>query len=152
MHALIIFIIGNYFACSTSVLAANIIGKRILHITSANKTPVNEIRILAKTFMYYINEGVFGSFNGVISYNLVNIPTPLNNSNNGSSSEYHPAIVWGQTCDTKDKLCETTMPELNIGDWLYFDNMGGYTVGVASTFNGFRISVKFHYVTESYRY
>ena len=100
--------------------------------------------------MYYINDGVFGSFNCVISYNLINIPTPLKHLTNGCSEQY-PTIVWGQTCDSKDKLCETTMPELSIGDWLYFDNMGGYTVGVASTFNGFGISVRFHYVTESYR-
>ena len=100
--------------------------------------------------MYYVNDGVFGSFNRVISYNLINIPTPLNYSSDGSS-EHYPTIIWGQTCDSKDKLCETTMPELNIGDWLYFDNMGGYTVCVASTFNGFGIPVKFLYITESYR-
>jgi len=29
------------------------------------------------------------------------------------------------------------LPELNIGDWLSFDNMGAYTFAAASTFNGF---------------
>ena len=68
--------------------------------------------------MYYVNEGVFGSFNCVISYNLINIPTPMKHSNydaDSTPSELHPAIVWGQTCDSKDKLCETTLPELSIG-------------------------------------
>ena len=152
---------GNYFACSTHALAVNIIGKRELITSSSTSTAAvaaDDAAAIsgAKTFMYYINEGVFGSFNCVISYNLINIPTPLKYSTDAAdssvTSELHPAIIWGQTCDSKDKLCETTLPELAIGDWLYFDNMGGYTVGVASTFNGFDIPVRFHYVTESYRY
>ena len=137
-------------------MAVNIIGKRVLNTdTNSNGTSVATVDPAVhgekiKTFMYYVNEGVFGSFNCVISYNLINVPTPLEHST--TASNLYPAIVWGQTCDSKDKLCETTMPELSIGDWLYFDNMGGYTVGVASTFNGFGIPVRFHYVTESYRY
>ena len=104
----------------------------------------------AKTFMYYINDGIFGSFNCIVSYDFVYIPVPLNHSNK-SNSEQYSTIIWGQTCAARDKVYETTMPELSIGDWLYFDNVGGYTSGLASTFNGFRIPVKFHYVTESYR-
>ena len=147
---------GNYFACSTHALAVNIIGKRELSTSTSMVADSDCVAAVggAKTVMYYVNEGVFGSFNCVISYNLINIPTPMKHSNydaDSSPSELHPAIVWGQTCDSKDKLCETTLPELSIGDWLYFDNMGGYTVGVASTFNGFDIPVRFHYVTESYR-
>ena len=155
-------ITGNYFACSTHALAVNIIGKRELITSSSSSTSTAAAAhdgaavSGAKTFMYYVNEGVFGSFNCVISYNLIKIPTPLkystDDTDSSATSELHPAIIWGQTCDSKDKLCETTLPELAIGDWLYFYNMGGYTVGVASTFNGFGIPVRFHYVTESYRY
>ena len=29
------------------------------------------------------------------------------------------------------------MPELAVGDWLYFDDMGAYTVSAFSSFNGF---------------
>ena len=72
-----------------------------------------------------------------MSYNLKKIPTPLNHPNIKHTSEHYSSIVWGQTGDSKDKVCETTLPELSIGDWLYFDNMGAYTVSVASTFNGF---------------
>merc|ERR1712232_394953 len=28
------------------------------------------------------------------------------------------------------------LPELNPGDWLYFENMGAYTIAAASNFNG----------------
>ena len=106
-----------------------------------------------KTFMYFINDGIFGSFNCIASYNYVYIPFPLNypSKNNPNLKEYS-TIIWGQTCASRDKIYEIIWPELNIGDWLYFDNMGGYTSSLASTFNGFRIPEKYHYVTESYRY
>lgn len=126
-------------------MAVNVIGKRILDNTDSDNGK--------KTFMYFVNDGVFGSFNSVICYDfLFSFPHVLNKPVDGDDiSEQHSSIVWGQTCDAKDKLCEGYLPELRIGDWLYFDNMGGYTVGIASTFNGFPIPIKFHYVTENYR-
>ena len=30
------------------------------------------------------------------------------------------------------------LPELNIGDWIYYPNMGAYTFVTASEFNGFK--------------
>ena len=29
------------------------------------------------------------------------------------------------------------LPKLKVGDWLYFENMGAYTMAAASSFNGF---------------
>ena len=49
--------------------------------------------------------------------------------------------IWGPTCDSMDcinKHCE--LPELAIGDWMYFENMGAYTHAAASEFNGFKKS------------
>ena len=137
---------GGYFSYSTQVLAVNIIGKRTLDNNNSSDNG-------QKTLMYFINDGVFGSFNSVICYDLLfSFPQVLNKPVDGrDSSEQYSSIVWGQTCDAKDKVCEGYLPELRIGDWLYFDKMGGYTVGIASTFNGFPIPMKFHYVTESYR-
>ena len=33
---------------------------------------------------------------------------------------------------------------LDVGDWLYFDNMGAYTNALGTQFNGFRKSVIHH--------
>lgn len=30
------------------------------------------------------------------------------------------------------------LPEMHVGDWMLFENMGAYTVAAASTFNGFQ--------------
>jgi len=118
---------------------------------------------------YYINDGVYGSFNCVVYDHAVVRPTPIPASvitlgaegfaqylakaspvhvtaaGPGSSSEdvpcaagEHPSSVWGQTCDGFDVvLPKVNLPQLAIGDWLCFENMGAYTVAAGSTFNGF---------------
>jgi len=56
--------------------------------------------------------------------------------------------IWGPTCDSMDcitKYCD--LPELVIGDWLYFENMGAYTHAAATEFNGFKKS-RIIYVNE----
>lgn len=37
------------------------------------------------------------------------------------------------------------LPDLQVGDWLLFENMGAYTVAASSTFNGFQ-RPDIHYV------
>ena len=34
------------------------------------------------------------------------------------------------------ELCN--LPEMHVGDWMVFENMGEYTIAAASTFNGFQ--------------
>ena len=36
---------------------------------------------------------------------------------------------------------------MEVGDWIYFENMGAYTLAAASTFNGF-MKPRIHYVIE----
>ena len=45
--------------------------------------------------------------------------------------------IWGPTCDGLDCISkEWKFPELDIGDWMQFDDMGAYTLCAASSFNG----------------
>lgn len=41
------------------------------------------------------------------------------------------------------ELC--SLPDLQVGDWLVFENMGAYTVAASSTFNGFQ-KPDLHYI------
>ncbi|KAF8889237.1 ornithine decarboxylase [Mucidula mucida] len=106
---------GRYYVANAFRLAANIIAKRTPTIQGEEKPDV----------MYYINDGVYGSFNCLMFDHAVAQPYRL-----------------GPTCDSIDKICvQTMLPErLQIGDWLGFDNMGAYTICAASQFNGFEIS------------
>ena len=47
-------------------------------------------------------------------------------------------ILMGRTCDSVDIIarCES-MEDLEVGDWLWFPNMGSYTNVTATEFNGF---------------
>lgn len=85
--------------------------------------------------MYYINDGVFGSFNGVITYNEDIFPLLLNERRGVKS---YSSSIWGPTCDCVDVLTENMyLPAMQVGDWLVFENMGAYTLSCATSFNGF---------------
>jgi ornithine decarboxylase len=47
--------------------------------------------------------------------------------------------IWGPTCDGIDRIAESIRfdHELDVGDWLYFEEMGAYTKCSATRFNGF---------------
>ena len=63
-----------------------------------------------------------------------------------ASSEFGPlyaTTLWGPTCDSIDKITDATvLPELDIGDWLVFENMGAYTIAGSCRFNGFPLATK----------
>nr|CAH7759398.1 unnamed protein product [Callosobruchus chinensis] len=107
--------------------------------------------------MYYINDGVYGSFNCILYDHQVVEPKPLEQAPDAvyrpssvwgptcdgldqSRSEYpHPSIVWGPTCCSNDKISGDViyLPELFVGDWLKIHDTGAYSLSVASHFNGF---------------
>jgi len=133
---------GRYYAASAFTLAAQIIARRVVKrdgsddgLASLNDHP---------SFMYYINEGVYASFNSLMFDHQLAHPRPLCKNgqfffDEGMSNETEfNCSVWGPTCDSLDCLTKSaSLPELNIGDWLYFDEMGAYTISAASEFNGF---------------
>lgn len=48
--------------------------------------------------------------------------------------------VWGSSCDSKDIVfADKMLPDLSIGDWLVFYDVGDYTKVCSSTFNGFHV-------------
>ncbi|XP_061097555.1 ornithine decarboxylase 1-like isoform X2 [Conger conger] len=50
----------------------------------------------------------------------------------------YPSTIFGQTCDGHDLIVEEfDLPDLQVGEWLLFYNMGAYTVTTSTTFNGF---------------
>ncbi len=50
---------------------------------------------------------------------------------------HYSTSIWGPTCDGLDCIREQCMlPELSIGDWIVFQDMGAYTMCAASCFNG----------------
>ncbi|KAK6622535.1 hypothetical protein RUM44_002347 [Polyplax serrata] len=115
---------GRFMTASCFTLVTNIHSKR----TVAGENGVHN--------MYYINDGVYGSFNSIIYDHAHVNPIPLKSNTKKSTS----ASIWGPTCDGLDQVCDSILlPEMDIGDWIVFEDMGAYTLPVASPFNGFPV-------------
>ena len=74
----------------------------------------------------------------------------MHTSQDSGSSQKHHSTLWGPTCDSVDKICETELPELFPGDWLYFDDIGAYSVAARTTFNGFQELTSYYYISEEW--
>ncbi|CDH59070.1 ornithine decarboxylase [Lichtheimia corymbifera JMRC:FSU:9682] len=125
---------GRYFVASAFSICTSVIGRRTIESEQGNQ------------YMYYVNDGMYGSFNCILFDHQEVYPQVLSR---GDSYQYgvkstEPTFtcsVWGPTCDSIDCLAkETKLPLLEDGDWIYWENMGAYTICAASQFNGFRKS------------
>ena len=83
-------------------------------------------------------DGVYGSFNCVVFDHAVVVPRPLVASAAGAGARGRVATkLFGPTCDSIDVVMGCAeLPELGVGDWLWFGDMGAYTRCAASRFNG----------------
>lgn len=117
---------GRYFACGTHTLAAQIFARRV----QARDDDVE--------YLYYINDGVYQSFNCILFDHATVRPHPLRLVSTSQSRHTYRSTIFGPTCDALDCIIKgIQLPEMSIGDWMYFPNMGAYTVAAASAFNGF---------------
>ena len=126
---------GRYYVASAFTLAVNIIAKKLVlkeQIGSDDEEESSE-----RTFMYYVNDGVYGSFNCIL-YDHAHVK-PLLQKGPKPEEKYYSSSIWGPTCDGLDRIVEPcNLPEMHVGDWMLFENMGAYTVAAASTFSGFQ--------------
>uniref|UniRef100_A0A8W8JTZ2 Orn/DAP/Arg decarboxylase 2 C-terminal domain-containing protein n=1 Tax=Magallana gigas TaxID=29159 RepID=A0A8W8JTZ2_MAGGI len=92
--------------------------------------------------MYYVNDGVYGSFNCLLfDHAKVEVSTLQESDERSYSSS-----IWGPTCDGLDCILEDCpLPELRVGHWLFFRDMGAYTMSAASTFNGMPPPQKYYF-------
>ncbi|KAI9010252.1 pyridoxal-dependent decarboxylase [Hyaloraphidium curvatum] len=99
-----------------------------------------------RAFMYYINDGTYGSFNCIYFDHVQPVPRVLSRAgaflyDKDPAAPEHACSIWGPTCDSMDCITKNgLLPELGVGDWLYFEDMGAYTTAAGSEFNGFRKS------------
>ncbi|CAH2222223.1 antizyme inhibitor 2 isoform X1 [Pelobates cultripes] len=132
---------GRYYVASAFSLAVNIIAKKEVQMETSGSD--DEEIDLNKTIMYYVNDGVYGSFNCIFFDHAH--PKPILHKKPSPDQPIYSSSLWGPTCDGLDKIAEhLNLPELYVGDWLLFNNMGAYTVAASSTFNGFQ-QTRIHY-------
>lgn len=134
---------GRFYVASAYTLVVNIIAKKVL-LDDENVSDDEDEGTTDRSIMYYVNDGVYGSFNCILYDHAHCLPSLHKRPK--SDEPLYPCSIWGPTCDGLDRIVEQcTLPDLQVGDWLVFDNMGAYTVAASSTFNGFQ-RPDIHYV------
>jgi ornithine decarboxylase len=126
---------GRYFVQTSHTLVLNVIGKKYTTDPETGN----------KTFVYYLNDGMYGSFNCI----YFDHHTPKILPFNERDGKRYKSVLFGPTCDSMDTICEDLqLPELAVGEWIYVENFGAYTVAAASAFNGFKTN-DYKYIVRS---
>ena len=124
---------GRYFVQKTHTLVMNVIGKKVIYEN-------NE-----KIISYFVNDGLYGSFGCIIFDHAKPVILPYNERD----GVLFKSKIFGPTCDSMDLIeKEIMLPELCIGEFIYAENFGAYTVASASNFNGFKTNI-FKYILRS---
>ncbi|CAN6674970.1 ornithine decarboxylase [Trichomonascus vanleenenianus] len=140
---------GRYFVASAFTVAAHVIGRRWINETVGDG-------------MLYINDGVYGNLNCILFDHQKPTPRALmfDGRNHGMDRHFlhgldeenctgkYKMSIWGPTCDGLDCVTEScTVPyPLDVGDWVYFSEMGAYTLCASTGFNGFNSNCNVIYV------
>ena len=113
---------GRYFAEKTHTLVLNVIGKKIMVEEGGDKN-----------FVYYLNDGAYGSFNCIKN----DYQSPFILPFNERDGKLYRSQIYGPSCDSIDVIGENVMlPDLAIGESVYIENFGAYTISASSNFNG----------------
>jgi len=132
-HTQIIAEPGRYFVAECHTLMVNVFAKRSIQDHDGERR-----------FLYYVNDGVYQSFNCIFFDHAH--PHPLVFDPKGRTETFK-STVFGPTCDSMDCIAKDhPLPELEVGEWLYFKAMGAYTVAAASPFNGFKSCPNTYYI------
>nr|MDO8083191.1 type III PLP-dependent enzyme [Candidatus Sigynarchaeum springense] len=108
---------GRFFVATAATAVATVIGK-----SKRNGRPY-----------YYIDDGVYNTFSGLI---YDHIQYHFNAFKTGNAT---PSAVAGPTCDALDMIAkDDPLPDLDVGDLVYSENVGAYTNASATFFNGFQ--------------
>ncbi|KAI0398168.1 ornithine decarboxylase [Xylariaceae sp. FL0594] len=143
---------GRYYVYSAFTIACNIIARRTIENPVTGET----------SYMVYVNDGLYGNFSSIMFDHQQPVAKVLRT---GGRTYYDNCLgnavpegeaggieysIWGPTCDGIDRISESIRfnQELDVGDWLYFENMGAYTKCSATKFNGFSDAHDSYYIRE----
>ncbi|XP_034047244.1 ornithine decarboxylase 1-like [Thalassophryne amazonica] len=126
---------GRYYMDTTFTLAVTITGRKVVTDEGAEHTKSEDGKP-EQQMMYFISDGIHGTGSCLI-VDLAHVHPSLVQAVQHNEQIYK-SVIWGPTCNSNDKLTDNCwLPELQVGDWLLVDNMGAYTICLATEFNGF---------------
>jgi ornithine decarboxylase len=107
---------GRFLVASAAAAVSKIIGKAVR----------------GGKLSYYLDDGVYHTFSGVI---FDHCQYPLKSFKKGPTQI---CSVFGPTCDALDTISMTEeLPDLDLGELVYAENIGAYSAASSTYFNGF---------------
>ncbi|HEY1209105.1 MAG TPA: type III PLP-dependent enzyme [Terracidiphilus sp.] len=107
---------GRFMVASAATAVAQIIGKSVR----------------GGKLSYYLNDGVYQTFSGII---FDHAQYHLKSFNEGPTQF---CAVYGPTCDALDTIgLVEQLPVLDMGELVYSENIGAYSIASSTYFNGF---------------
>ncbi len=107
---------GRFLVANACVLVSKVIGKAV-----RDGKPC-----------YYINDGVYHTYSGQV-FDHNNYPVLA-----FKEGETQISAVFGPTCDAFDTITlSAELPELQLNDLVYSENIGAYSIASSTYFNGF---------------
>ena len=107
---------GRFLVASAATAVAKIIGKAVR----------------GGKLRYYLDDGVYHTYSGVIFDHL---QYHLKSFRNGPTQI---CSVFGPTCDALDTISlAEQLPDLDLGEFVYAENIGAYSAASSTFFNGF---------------
>ncbi|XP_017683926.1 PREDICTED: antizyme inhibitor 2 [Lepidothrix coronata] len=88
-----------------------------------------------KSLVYHLNDGIYGAFSCL----LFDSPCPRPRLHKRPCPEHpsHSSSLRGPPGHAEDRIADgLELPELHVGDWLLFGNMGAYTIPASSQLGG----------------
>jgi ornithine decarboxylase len=114
---------GRFLVASAATAVAQIIGKAVR----------------GGKLCYYINDGVYHTYSGTIFDHTV---YELKSFRKGPTQI---CSVFGPTCDALDTITLTAeLPDMEIGEFIYSENIGAYSAASSTHFNGFPPATVLH--------
>ncbi|CAF3418284.1 unnamed protein product [Rotaria socialis] len=135
---------GRYFASGEEVIklerSFSLPTNSLVQVANTDQSTVSEqVLIECAENIYYINDGIYGTFNAIIFDHKVFTVHYLKIGEQENNPEQHKSVIFGPTCDSIDCIAHSIdLPLLDIGDVLWFPDVGAYTSACASDFNGFK--------------
>ncbi|MGH7144486.1 MAG: type III PLP-dependent enzyme [Planctomycetota bacterium] len=107
---------GRFMIATACTLVASVVGKAVRD---------------GKT-CYYIDDGIYHTYSGVL---FDHCKYPIKAIKTGPTEL---SAVFGPTCDALDTISlAENLPALELGDWVYSENIGAYSQASSTWFNGF---------------
>ncbi|EAT48997.1 AAEL000044-PB [Aedes aegypti] len=131
---------GRYYCAAAVTSISPVHGKRIL----CNENDPLKI----EQVFYYFNDGMYGTFYSPRYRNQTLYPIVWKSGGNLGTT--YKTTLFGPTCDGNDFFAkDIDLPELEVSDFVVFENQGAYARVHSCRFNGFCLPKVINYMRKS---